>query len=174
MAEFDYQPTACSRMYRMVVLRKQVSVSKGQLKLFDESPFFFYITNLTQTEAPPPAVVGQSNQRCDQENIIAQLKGMGALSAPLGDLTSNWAYMVMAALAWSLKAWMALSLPIHGRWDKKHVAERDRWLRMELRTFRAAVINVPAQIVRSGRRRIFRLLAWRPELPVLFRLLAAP
>ncbi len=68
---------------------------------------------------------------------------------------------------------MALCLPISPRWRKKHEAARDRWLRMEFRTFLNAVINVPAQILRSGRRRIFRLLAWRPELPTFFRLLDA-
>ena len=65
----------------------------------------------------------------------------------------------MASLAWTLKAWMALSLPIAPRWRAKHEAERDRWLHMEFRTFRNAVIDVPAQIVRTGRRLIFRLLA---------------
>jgi hypothetical protein len=80
VAEFDYQPTACRRAYRMVVLKKQVSVSKGQLKLFDESPYFFYITNLSKQTHPSEAIVKQSNKRCDQENIIAQLKDM----APTG------------------------------------------------------------------------------------------
>lgn len=80
VAEFDYQPTACRRAYRMIVLKKQVSVSKGQLKLFDESPYFFYITNLSKQTHPPIAIVKQSNSRCDQENIIAQLKDM----APTG------------------------------------------------------------------------------------------
>ena len=81
--------------------------------------------------------------------------------------------MVMAALAWSLKAWMALSLPVSPRWQAKHEAERRSWLRMDFRTFRTAVIDVPVQILRSGRQRIWRLLAWRPQLPVLFRLLDA-
>lgn len=174
IAEFDYRPRACKRSYRVVVLRKNITVERGETALFDEIRYFFYITN--QREMPAAQVVFEANDRCNQENLIAQLKdgGVRALHAPLNTLDANWAYMVMAALAWSLKAWTALSLPITGRWRRKHVAERDRWLRMELRTFLAVVINVPAQIVRSGRRRIFRLLAWRPGLPALFRLLAAP
>jgi hypothetical protein len=44
---------------------------------------------------------------------------------------------------------------------------------MEFRTFRNAVIDVPAQVVRTGRRLVFRFLAWRPQLPVVFRLLDA-
>ena len=36
---------------------------------------------------------------------------MRALQAPVDNLVSNWAYMVMTALAWNLKAWLALQLP---------------------------------------------------------------
>ncbi len=79
----------------------------------------------------------------------------------------------MSSLAWTLKAWMALSLPVAGRWAERHRADRDRWLKMDFRNFVQAVIAVPAQVLRSGRRRIVRFLAWRPELPVFFRLLDA-
>ena len=68
---------------------------------------------------------------------------------------------------------MALWLPVASRWKAKHEDERREWLRMDFRTFRNAIIDVPAQILESGRRRIWRLLAWRPQLPVLFRLLDA-
>lgn len=81
--------------------------------------------------------------------------------------------MVMASLAWTLKAWMALSLPISPRWRDKHRAERDAWLRMEFRAFVNSVINVPAQVVRSGRPLVIRLLAWRRQLPVFLRLVGA-
>ena len=38
-------------------------------------------------------------------DLIAQLKGgVHAPSTPVGELVSTWAYMVMASLAWSLKA----------------------------------------------------------------------
>ncbi len=112
-----------------------------------------------------------ANQRCNQENIIAQLKGgVRALHAPVNTLNANWAYMVMASLAWTLKAWMALWLPISPRWRDKHRAERDRWLRMEFRTFVNAVINIPAQVLTSGRRLVIRLLASRPQTPVFLRL----
>ena len=76
----------------------------------------------------------------------------------------------MASLAWTLKAWMALSLPISLRWRDKHRAERDAWLRMKFRTFVNAVINIPAQVVRTGRTLVIRLLAWRPGLPIFLRL----
>ncbi|MDA1010810.1 MAG: IS1380 family transposase [Chloroflexi bacterium] len=169
VAEFDHRPTACKTTYRMVVLRKNLTVQRGEEAMFDDIRYFLYITNdraLTATQ-----VVFEANDRCNQENLIEQLKnGVRALHAPANTLNANWAYMVMASLAWSIKAWMALSLPIQPRWRQKHEAERDRWLQMEFRTFRNAVIDVPAQVVRTGRRLIIRLLAWRPELPVLFRL----
>lgn len=172
VAEFDYRPGACAAAYRMVVLRKNITVERGETALIDDIRYFFYITN--DRELSAAQVVFEANDRCNQENLIAQLKdGVRALHAPVNTLNANWAYMVMASLAWTIKVWMALCLPISPRWRKKHEAARSRWLRMEFRTFLNAVINVPAQILRSGRRRIFRLLAWRPELPTFFRLLDA-
>ena len=87
--------------------------------------------------------------------------------------SANWAYMVMAALAWSLKAWCALVLPVSGRWRALHEEQRRRLLVMELRTFRRAFIDIPCQIVTGGRRVRWRILAWNPWLGVFFRLLDA-
>jgi hypothetical protein len=116
-------------------------------------------------------VVFEANDRCDQENLIAQLAGgVRALSAPVDNLLSNWAYMVMSALAWNLKAWWALCLPEDGRWREKHRAEKREVLRMEFKTFLNAFIKIPCQIVRAGRRLIYRVLNYNPRMPVFFRL----
>jgi len=172
VAEFDYSPVACRKTYRMVVVRKNISHEKGELRLFDEIRYFFYITN--DRKAAAEEVVFEANERCDQENLIAQLAGgVRALSAPVDNLQSNWAYMVMTALAWNLKAWLALWLPEEGRWREKRREEKHRILRMEFRTFLNAFIKLPCQIVRAGRRLIYRVLAYRPYLPVFFRLCAA-
>ena len=172
VAEFEYRPGACRKSYRMIVVRKNITVERGETALFEEIRYFFYITNDHRLSVDD--VVFTANDRCNQENLIAQLKGgIRALHAPVNTLHANWAYMVMASLAWNLKAWMALWLPVAPRWRARHEAERAVWLRMDFRTFRNAVIDVPAQILSSGRRRIWRLLAWRPQLPVLFRLLDA-
>ncbi|MCP4308038.1 MAG: IS1380 family transposase [bacterium] len=173
LVDFDYQPVACQRPYRVVALRKNLIVERGQAKLFveDEVRYFFYITN--DRSLSNEAVVREANQRCDQENLIAQLKsGVRALHAPVNTLIANWAYMVMASLAWSLKAWAALSLPVHPRWEKRHQQQRHQLLRMEFRTFLNAFINIPAQIVRTSRRIIYRLLAYNPSQHLLFRLLS--
>ncbi len=168
-AEFEYQPAACDRTYRMVVIRKNISHEKGELRLFDEIRYFFYITNDWEIDAEE--VVFEANDRCDQENLIAQLAGgVRALSAPVDNLLSNWAYMVATALAWNLKAWWALWLPEQGRWREKHAAEKAQILGMEFKTFLNALIKIPCQIVRSGRQLIYRVLNYNPHLPLFFRM----
>ena len=94
--------------------------------------------------------------------------GVRSLTAPVDSLLANWAYMVMGSLAWSLKAWAALILPENGRWQEKHREEKYKLLRMEFATFRHAIMNIPAQIVRTGGKIIYRLLAWNPWQHVLF------
>ena len=172
VAEFEYQPTACKRSYRMVVIRKNISHEKGDKLLFDEIRYFFYITNDRQASAAE--IVFGCNDRCDQENLIAQIAGGArALSAPVDSLVSNWAYMVMTSLAWTLKAWSALLLPITPRHRESHERARTSWLRMEFKTFVNEVLKVPCQIVRQGRRVIHRVLHWNPQLPTFFRLAVA-
>jgi len=169
VAEFDYRPVACKTSYRVVVLRKLVGIDRGQLRLFEEYRYFFYITN--DRDRPAEEVVFSANDRCDQENLIAQLKGgVHALTTPVNDLVSNWAYMVMASLAWSLKAWSALMVPVSPRHATRHQAEKRSLLRMEFATFRAAVIEMPCQLVRSGGRLIYRLLSWNPWQGMFLRL----
>ncbi len=172
LTEFVYRPTACSQDYRVVAVRKNLSVEKGQQVLFDDIRYFFYITNNWKMTAEQ--VVREAGQRCNQENLIEQLKnGVRSLHSPLNTLLANWAYMVMTALAWSLKAWMALLLPVLSRWRARHLAERNRLLRMEFRSFINAFIAQPCQIIRTGRKIVYRFLSWNPWQPVFFRLLDA-
>jgi hypothetical protein len=169
VAEFRYRPGKCRKTYRVVVVWKNLEVHQGQKKLFDDSRCFFYITN--DKELSTEEVVFGANGRCNQENLLQQLKsGVRSLSAPVDNLFSNWAYMVMASLAWSLKAWAALLLPEGGRWKEKYGEEKRKLLRMDFATFRRALISIPAQIVRTGRKILYRLLAWNPWQHVFFRL----
>jgi hypothetical protein len=172
VAEFNYRPTACSQEYRMVVVRKNISKEQGEERLFDEVRYFFYITNDWVSE--PAEIVFSANDRCDQENLLAQLhSGCRALTAPLDSLASNWAFMVMTALAWDLKAWWALLLP-EGRGGHQAAYRADKlWvLGLEFKTFVQAFVQLPCQIVRTGRRLVYRLLSWNPYQPILFRLLS--
>lgn len=169
VAEFTYRPTKCQTAYRVVVVWKDLDIYRGQAKLFEDTRCFFYITNDWYSSAAE--IVYSANDRCDQENLVQQHKhGVPALTAPLDSLNSNWAYMVMASLAWSMKAWSALLLPVSPRWQAKHSSEKQRLLRMDFATYRHAFINIPAQIVRTGRKIVYRLLAWNPWQEVFFRL----
>ena len=162
VAEIDYRPAKCKRSYRLVICRKTIDVEMGQHKLWDEYRYFFYLTNDRVTAADQ--LVLQANQRCDQENLIEQLKnGVHALKLPTGDLTSNWAYMVMASLGWTLKAWFGLMLPAgHGRGRERRDQQKRRIVRMEFKSFVADLVRLPCQIIKSGRRLIYRLLSYSP------------
>lgn len=170
-AEFEHRPSDAKNTYRVVVLRKLIEEERGQLSIGTDFRYFFYVTNdrtLSQRE-----VVAESNNRCDQENIIEQLKnGVRALHAPLNTLDANWAYMVIASFAWTIKAWVGLLLPIA---PKRSGREHDgaSVLRMDFRSFLQRLILIPAQIISHARGLVVRILAWRPELPLLFQLLDA-
>jgi hypothetical protein len=162
IAEFFYRPGHCHRDFRVVVVRKNITVEKGEVALFDEIRYFFYIT--TKMKISARKVVALANQRCDQENVIEQLKnGVNAMRMPVDNLLSNWAYMVMTSLAWNLKAWFAMLMPKKARWEEV--------LRMEFRRFLHAFIIVPCQIIRTGRRIVYRLLgcnSWTKEFLATF------
>ena len=173
-----YKPYKCKKSYRLVVVRKKRDVTE-QGRLFEDDKYFFYISNLAETDHTSLDIIFQSNARCNQENIIAQLNSARALHAPVDELTSNWAYMVMASLSWTLKAWIALSIPEEPiskpRKASKHATTRagnqavskikegkKRLLTMEHRTFVEQFIRLPAIIIRSGRRIIVRLMSVNP------------
>ncbi len=168
VAVVDYRPTACRRSYRLVMVRQTIAVEEGQTRLFDEIRYRFYLTN--DRQGTPRELVFKGNDRCDQENLIAQLKGgVHALRAAVDNLVSNWAYMVMTALAWSLKAWFALSVPEHPRHVATHREQKRGLLRMEFKRFVNAIILMPCQIVKGGHRLIYRLLSWNEWQGVFLR-----
>ena len=172
VAVVAYRPTACEESYRLVIVRQTIKVEKGQLRLHDEVRYRFYLTN--DRKGTGRELVFKANDRCDQENLIAQLKGGAhALRAAVDNLVSNWAYMVMTALAWGLKAWFALSVPEHPRHKAAHREQARRLLRMEFKRFVNAIILMPCQIIRGGRRLIYRLLSWNEWQGVFLRMVHA-
>jgi hypothetical protein len=155
IAEFIYRPGKCNNDYRMIVLKKTLKVIKGELKLFDDVRYFFYATNDWKSSAKD--VVEFYRGRADHENDIEQLKnGVKALQMPSDTLVSNWAYMVLASLAWDLKAWYGLMLPY--RHLGLHV------VRMEFKRFMNSFINIPCLIVRTGRRILYRIVSYNDKL----------
>jgi len=159
VAEFEYCPGKCGKTYRMVVLRKNLSVEKGEQVLFDDIRYFFYIT--TRRDLSAAEIVAHANQRCNQENVIEQVKnGVNAMRMPVDNLVSNWAYMIMAALAWNLKAWFGLLTPNKTR--------RTQILKMEYRRFLNTFILIPCQIVLTGRKIVYRILGYNDALKDFF------
>jgi hypothetical protein len=159
VAEFEYRPTGCRKDYRMVVVRKNLSVEKGEAVLFADIRYFFYITN--DREGTAAEVVLFANGRCNQENVIAQLKnGVNALRMPADDLVPNWAYMVIAALVWNLKAWFGLQMPAG--------AQRQQVLRMEFKRFLANFMLLPCQVLNAGRKLVYRILGYNDHLEAFF------
>jgi hypothetical protein len=137
LAEFEHRPSKAKKHYRIIVLRKFIAEEQGQRTLGHHFRYFFYVTNDRKLSAEE--VVAESNDRCNQEKLIQQLKSsLRALHAPVNTLNANWAYMLMASLAWSLKAWLALMLPIAPRWRHRHEQERDQLLHTEGGQFGAA------------------------------------
>jgi hypothetical protein len=159
VASISYRPVKCKKGYRLIILRKNLSIERGEKVLFDDVRYFFYIT--TREDLSAAQVVELANGRCDQENVIEQLKnGVGAMRMPVDNLLSNWAYMVMAALAWNLKAWFGLM--IRNRKRGREV------LKMEFRRFLHAMIWLPCQITRQGRKIIYRILGYNSWLSDFF------
>jgi hypothetical protein len=161
VAEFTYRPGKCKRAYRVVVVRKNISRMKGEHPLIDEVRYFFYFTTYTADTHPPARIVELANDRCDQENIVGQLKsGLGALRAPVDDLHSNWAYMLIAALAWNIKSWHAMIM------HRKH--DRHAFIRMEFKRFLDTIVRIPAMVLTRARAIVVRLVAYTVNLDRLF------
>jgi len=159
VTDLAYKPHQCEQEYRLVIVRKNISVQRGERALFEEIRYFFYLTNRWDLDVE--AVVSLANGRCDQENVIEQLKnGVNAMRMPVDDLVSNWAYMVMTTLAWNLKAWFGLLVP-----DRERGLEL---LGMEFRRFLHAVMLLPVQISRTGRKIIYRVLSYNGWVKELF------
>ena len=171
-AEFEYTPGKCKKRYCIIVLRKNIAEEKGDLALFDEIRYFFFVTNdrkMTATE-----VVNEAAQRCNQETLIDQLKnGVRAIHAPVNTLNANWAYMVMASLAWSIKAWIALTLAILPRWKAQHLQEQNKLLNMDFCTFTNRFVRVATQVIHGGRRLILRIIEFNADFQLLFRILSS-
>jgi len=164
VAEFDYKPGKCNKSYRVVVLRKNLTVEKGELALFDDIRYFFYITN--DRVMTPQEIVYFSNDRCDHENDIEQLKnGVNAMRMPVDNLISNWAYMVIATLAWNMKAWYGLLTP--------NKVLGSQIIRMEFKRFANTFINIPCIIIKTGRRIVYRLIGYNRYMRDFFKTFVA-
>lgn len=160
VAEVEYTPSKAEGKYRMIILRKNISVERGEKHLFDDIVYFFYVTNVAGSELTAEDVVHQANLRCNQENLIEQMKnGVKATRLPVAEFVGNWAYMVIGSLAWSLKIWLGLVLPQR--------LNAGQLIKMEFRRFCNEVMQIPVQILNHSRRLIFRLLGYNKWVELL-------
>lgn len=79
---------------------------------------------------------------------------------PVYDLVSNWAYMVMATLAWNIKSWVAMMM--------HRICDREFYIRMEFRRFINNLILLPCQVIHRARGITVRIIGYRPSLDRLF------
>ena len=156
VAEFTYRPVKC---------KNAVSGGGGYVKTCPwkkGSRFYSTISGISSLSpmtgsGRPREIVYFAHARCDHENDIEQLKnGVKAMTWPVHDLVSNWAYMVIAALAWNLKAWLGLLTP--------NASLRHQILRMEFKRFIHTFILIPCLIIKTGRRIVYRLLGYQEYL----------
>jgi hypothetical protein len=74
LCHFTYRPTKCKKTYRMIVLRKQLKVIKGEMYLFNND-----------WHRSSADMIQFYRNRADHENDIDQLKnGVKALSQAIG------------------------------------------------------------------------------------------
>jgi len=160
VAEFSYKPVKCKQDYRVIAVKKILDVKMGQELLFEECRYLFYITNIYHMTSIE--IVKFINGRCNHENKIEQLKnGISALKMPTAEFVANQAYMVIASLAWNIKSWLGLLCP-----DKE---KGKTIIKMEFKRFQNCLINIPCQILISGRYTVFRLLNYNSWAELLYK-----
>lgn len=144
LAEIDYKPARSKKAYRLIVRRQRIEES-DQGELFELWRYRYVLTNLPRSVSTE-RVVRQTYGRCDQENVIEQLRsGVAAMRMPTGGFLANYAYLVCARLAHNMKSWLAmLALPL----------EVMRW---EWKRFRKSFVYVAARMIRTARQNILRL-----------------
>jgi len=140
VAERPYSPSWTDQSYRLVIKRKLLEEDDGQGHLFEMYVYQFVITNLSRRQMNPVQIIRFAYGRCDQENMIEQMKnGIAGMKMPTGQLLANDAFLMMAQLAWCLRSWLSLTvLP----------KETLRW---EWKRFRHAFVYVGAKVVKVGR-----------------------
>ena len=135
-AEFSYQPKGWPEPFRMIV--KRAAYYEGEQRIIGE---FFYTPVLTNRRGAGSSVFKHHLARGGAENYIEEFKnGIGARHLPCQSFIANWAWLVIAQLAYNLAQFFKLLvLPA-----RKH--------HCQLKKLRLHWFCVAARIIRSGRR----------------------
>lgn len=138
VAEVPWQPAGSEKTYRLVIRRQLIEHSDGQERMFADYRYRYVVTDLPRSWSTED-VIDTTYQRCDQENVIAQMgSGRALWRMPVGEFAGNSAWLEIARLAWNLGKWIAqLVLP----------AEVVRW---EWKRFRQAYVYLAAHVVRRA------------------------
>jgi hypothetical protein len=112
LAEIPWTPVGSDQPLRLVIRRQLIQEYQGQRFLFAQYRYRYIETNLPQSVSTEQ-VVDHTYERCDQENLIAQMgSGLAAWRMPVAEFAGNCAWLEIARLAWNLAKWIArLALP---------------------------------------------------------------
>jgi hypothetical protein len=140
-AELRYQPCDWSRSYRLLV--KRTPWFEGDQRVVDEH---FLVATITNLRGAGSSVIRHHLARGGAENYIEEFKnGIGAAHLPSKSFHANWAWLLIAALAYNLaQAFKLLLLGPERRSD-------------QLKKLRLHWFNVAARWIRTGRQRILAL-----------------
>src|SRR5690606_18044195 len=72
IAEIPYKPGKCRRPYRLVIVRKDLTVDQGTHVLFRDIRHLFYTTDDERTAAEQG--VAQANRRSNREHLVERLR----------------------------------------------------------------------------------------------------
>ena len=139
--EFPYHPKDWPGTFRMIV--KRVPHYEGNQRVIGE---FRYNPVLTNRKGAGSSLIKHHLGRGGAENYIEEFKnGLGASHLPSHSFSANWAWLVIAQLAYNLAQWLKLLVLPGGEVHKQLKHLRLHWL------------CVAARIIHSGRRRIVAL-----------------
>lgn len=140
-AEFRYRPHGWSREYRLLVKRTPW-YEKDQRVLGEH----FHTALITNLSGAGSSLIRYHLARGGMENYIEEFKhGLGAAHLPSQNFHANWAWLLIAALAYNLA--QAFKLLLLKREQQAH----------QLKKLRLHWFNVAARWIRSGRRWILAL-----------------
>jgi hypothetical protein len=144
-AELRYQPKNWSRPYRLLV--KRTPWYEKEQRVLGE---YFHTAVITNLGGAGSSLIRYHLGRGGMENYIEEFKnGVGAGHLPSQRFLANWAWLLIAALAYNLaQAFKLLLLPKHHRAD-------------QLKKLRLHWFNVAGRWVRTARRWILYLARGR-------------
>lgn len=163
VSEYRNRPSKSKKEYRMVVVRQLKEKLTGGLIEGEFYQYFQYITTIEDQE--PVKILELIRKRFEHENKIEQLaNGVHAFKMPAKEFNANWAYMVIAAMAWNMKCWLALLM------NKIDPELGQKLISVEFKRFQNWIINIPCQIIKTGRYVVFKVMSYSLFLKELIEL----